>query len=118
MLFTLFLVKFHVAQARREQEELMRSSQEEINNEESDIQAKEYNNPNQESIHNGEGDSETDDDDDDDDDDYGPSPAAGVWAGSKKLIEVAEQDDNSENSNIRVGENKIDERPNKKLRVD
>ena len=90
MLFTLFLVKFHVLQARREQEELMRSSKEEINNEESNVQTKKYNNPNQESIHNGEGDSETDDDDDDDD--YGPSCAAGVWAGSKKLMEVLEQD--------------------------
>eukprot|EP00557_Chaetoceros_sp_GSL56_P004043 CAMPEP_0176505610 /NCGR_PEP_ID=MMETSP0200_2-20121128/16592_1 /TAXON_ID=947934 /ORGANISM="Chaetoceros sp., Strain GSL56" /LENGTH=297 /DNA_ID=CAMNT_0017905187 /DNA_START=351 /DNA_END=1244 /DNA_ORIENTATION=+ len=28
---------------------------------------------------------ETDDEDDDDEDDFGPSPAAGVWAGSRKL---------------------------------
>ncbi len=36
----------------------------------------------------GDGESETDDEDDDDtddEDDYGPSPAAGIWAGSKKL---------------------------------
>lgn len=32
-----------------------------------------------------EGDEETDDETDDDDEDYGPSPAAGVWAGSQKL---------------------------------
>jgi hypothetical protein len=43
------------------------------------------------------GDEETDDDDDDndnddddDDDDYGPSPAAGIWAGSKRLITESE----------------------------
>ncbi|KAL3912386.1 MAG: hypothetical protein SGILL_006905 [Bacillariaceae sp.] len=45
------------------------------------------------------GDEETDDDSDDDDsdddddseDDYGPSPAAGVWAGSNKLQQKSEQ---------------------------
>jgi hypothetical protein len=34
------------------------------------------------------GDEETDDEDDDDD--YGPAPAAGVWAGSKRLITESE----------------------------
>ena len=39
-------------------------------------------------------DAETDDDSDhqdDDDDDYGPSPAAGIWAGSKKLEHESEK---------------------------
>lgn len=37
------------------------------------------------------GDSETEDDEtDDDEDDYGPSPAAGIWAGSKKLVAESE----------------------------
>jgi hypothetical protein len=39
------------------------------------------------------GNSETDDDDDetdDDEDDYGPSPVAGIWAGSKKLLAESE----------------------------
>ena len=48
-----------------------------------------------------EGEDETDDDDDDKDDedddasqdDYGPSPAAGIWAGSKKLQQAVEGDD-------------------------
>ena len=35
------------------------------------------------------GDDETDDDTDDEDD-YGPTPAAGVWAGSQKLEQEAE----------------------------
>jgi bud site selection protein 31 len=37
----------------------------------------------------GEGDSETDDDDSDDD--YGPTPAAGIWAGGNKLQEESER---------------------------
>lgn len=32
-----------------------------------------------------EGDQETDDDDEDEEEDYGPTPAAGIWAGSQKL---------------------------------
>eukprot|EP01083_Nonionella_stella_P054092 142896_1 len=69
----------------------------------------------------GDGESETDDDDDDDDesdddDDYGPSPAAGVWAGSKKLEAeseaIAEGDDNVEENDD--GNN----RPTKKLRAE
>lgn len=44
----------------------------------------------------GEGESETedelsDDDDDDDEEDYGPSPAAGIWAGSAKLEAESEE---------------------------
>lgn len=34
-----------------------------------------------------EDDGEEETDDDDDDDDYGPSPAAGIWAGSQKLLD-------------------------------
>ena len=45
------------------------------------------------------GDEETDDDTDDEDD-YGPSPAAGIWAGSQKLQaetdKIAEGDDDEE----------------------
>jgi len=59
------------------------------------------------------GESETDDETDDEDD-YGPSPAAGVWAGSKKLEAEAEaiaegdcDDENDEES-----------RPTKKLRAE
>ena len=36
-------------------------------------------------------DAETDDDDDDDEDDFGPSPAAGIWAGSQKLERQSER---------------------------
>jgi bud site selection protein 31 len=54
-----------------------------------------------------EGEDETDDDDDDDEDadagetddsqdDYGPSPAAGIWAGSQKLQQAVEADDEAE----------------------
>ena len=41
----------------------------------------------------GSDDEETDDDSDDDDeeDDYGPSPAAGIWAGSQKLQAESEK---------------------------
>jgi len=55
------------------------------------------------------GDSETDDETDDEDD-YGPSPAAGVWAGSKKLQAESEAllDDGEDDES----------RPNKKLRSD
>jgi len=57
------------------------------------------------------GDSETDDDTDDEDD-YGPSPAAGVWAGSKKLeaeaLEIAEGDEDEHE----------DSRPAKKMRAE
>ena len=58
------------------------------------------------------GDSETDDSDDSDDDDYGPAPVAGVWAGSQKLIDIAESEVNDINE-----ENDAD-RPSKKPRVD
>ncbi|KAL7555993.1 hypothetical protein ACA910_005178 [Epithemia clementina (nom. ined.)] len=34
---------------------------------------------------------ETDDDNDDDDEDFGPSPAAGIWAGSQKLERKSQQ---------------------------
>lgn len=61
------------------------------------------------------GDSETDDETDDEDD-YGPSPAAGVWAGSKKLEAesevIAEGDDNDEKDDDNEA------RPNKKLRAE
>lgn len=36
-------------------------------------------------------DDEDTDNDDDDDDDYGPSPSAGIWAGSQKLQEESNQ---------------------------
>ena len=47
------------------------------------------------------GDSETDDSDDDDD--YGPSPVAGVWAGSQNLIEIAENGIFEPSSFITIG---------------
>lgn len=68
--------------------------------------------------HHGDGESETDDDTnddtDDDDDDYGPSPAAGVWAGSKRLqaeSEALANDDDSEEA-----EEDDNERPSKKVK--
>ena len=75
----------------------------------------------------GGGDSETDDDDDD----YGPTPAAGVWAGGSKLESESEkladglEDDNrrKENSN-NYGEEEDDSdddndapQPSKKIRT-
>ena len=64
------------------------------------------------------GDAETDDDEEDsDDEDYGPSPAAGIWAGSQKLEKeserIADPDD--------AGEEETDdeaEPPSKKVRAD
>ena len=40
------------------------------------------------------GDDDGDDETDDEDDDYGPTPAAGVWAGSQKLQAESESIDN------------------------
>lgn len=61
---------------------------------------------------NGGGESETDDDTSDEED-YGPSPAAGVWAGSAKLEnqshDLAEGEGDDEEN---------DDRPNKKSRVE
>lgn len=55
----------------------------------------------------GDGDSETDDETDDED--YGPTPAAGVWAGSQKLQEeseaLAEGDEEGEPPSKRVKSN-------------
>ena len=63
------------------------------------------------SANNGGGESETDDDTSDEED-YGPSPAAGVWAGSAKLEnqshDIAQGEDDEEN----------DDRPNKKSRLE
>lgn len=36
-------------------------------------------------------------DDDTDDDDYGPTPVAGIWAGSQKLVQEAEADEGEDN---------------------
>mmetsp|Transcript_4599 Transcript_4599/g.5991 ORF Transcript_4599/g.5991 Transcript_4599/m.5991 type:complete len:276 (-) Transcript_4599:223-1050(-) len=58
------------------------------------------------------GESETDDETDDEDD-YGPSPAAGVWAGSKKLEAESEAIVEGE---INDDGGDGDSRPNKKLR--
>ena len=65
------------------------------------------------------GDEETDDEDDaetDDEDDYGPSPAAGIWAGSQKLQHESEKIADPE------GEEETDDeeeqRPAKKVRTD
>ena len=76
------------------------------------------------------GESETDDNDDtddeedtDDEDDYGPSPAAGVWAGSKKLeaaseaIAEGDQDNGDGDGDNGDGESNS-ERPHKKLRAE
>lgn len=76
------------------------------------------------------GESETDDNDDtddeedtDDEDDYGPSPAAGVWAGSKKLEAaseaIAEGDQNNGDGDGDNGDGESNsERPHKKLRAE
>eukprot|EP00594_Rhizosolenia_setigera_P014077 CAMPEP_0178963188 /NCGR_PEP_ID=MMETSP0789-20121207/14862_1 /TAXON_ID=3005 /ORGANISM="Rhizosolenia setigera, Strain CCMP 1694" /LENGTH=291 /DNA_ID=CAMNT_0020647583 /DNA_START=32 /DNA_END=904 /DNA_ORIENTATION=- len=87
--------------AKKELEEKKRLEQEqnEIDDESSDnvIQAQDYQPPAKQGSadgpvqqpHVGEGDSETDDDSDEED--YGPAPVSGVWAGSKRLMEVAEK---------------------------
>lgn len=59
------------------------------------------------------GDSETDDETDDEED-YGPSPVAGVWAGSKKLEAESEKMADATIND----EEEEDERPNKKLRAE
>jgi bud site selection protein 31 len=68
-----------------------------------------------------EGDEETDDETDDDD--YGPSPAAGVWAGSQKLQAesevIAENDEEADDGDNDNDDDDDDgERPNKKVRTD
>jgi len=61
-------------------------------------------------LNDNDGESDTDDEDTDDEDDYGPSPAAGVWAGSKKL--------EAESESLVDGEiNEGEERPTKKLKA-
>lgn len=76
------------AKRRKKQEEEQEEAKKQRENEEEE--------DNGESETNDEDEEETDDEDtDDDDDDFGPSPAAGVWAGSKKLeaeSEVIAQD--------------------------
>jgi len=67
----------------------------------------------------GSGDSETDDDDDssDDDDDYGPSPAAGVWAGTRKLEVESQKLIEDDDDDQEEGEEFNDERVAKKSRI-
>ena len=67
------------------------------------------------------GNAETDDDDDDDDNDFGPSPAAGIWAGSQKLERQSheltypeEQQQQQEDDD--AGANDDPERPSKMAR--
>jgi hypothetical protein len=63
---------------------------------------------------NNDDDAETDDENDDDDD-YGPSPAAGIWAGSKKLEQesehIADPDGDAET------DDEEEDRPAKKVRI-
>lgn len=61
---------------------------------------------------------DTDDDDDqDDDDDYGPSPVAGVWAGSKRLQMESEALVNDEYKDEEEEDDmNDDERPSKKVK--
>lgn len=82
-------------QKQQEEEESRKQQLEESNNDEDDA-----------------GESETDDETDDEED-YGPSPAAGVWAGSKKL--EAESEKMAEST--LEGEEDEAARPNKKLRA-
>lgn len=69
---------------RRKEEEQKKQQQSENNDNDSD------------------GEQETDDDEETDDEDYGPTPAAGIWAGSEKLqsetekIAYADDDDDEE----------------------
>jgi hypothetical protein len=67
-----------------------------------------------------EGDEETDDETDDED--YGPSPAAGVWAGSQKLQAesevIAENDEEADDGDNDNDDDDDGERPNKKVRTD
>lgn len=67
-------------------------------------------------------------DDDEDDDDYGPSPAAGIWAGSQKLQHeserIADPNGEAETDDEETNEDKTNEdenkhsRPAKKSRVE
>lgn len=61
----------------------------------------------------GTGDSETDDSDSDEDD-YGPAPAAGVWAGGKKLEEESERMAEEFEAGNERG---TDEQPSKKQKI-
>jgi bud site selection protein 31 len=63
-------------------------------------------------VHDDDGESETDDETSDDDDDYGPTPAAGIWAGSKKLEAESEAIADGDDDNSDGG----DDRPTKKVR--
>ena len=75
---------------------------------------------------------ETDDDDDNaetdddsgDDDDYGPTPAAGIWAGSQKLRQESEKladpdgDPNDDDAGDEETDDEEEQRPAKKVRAD
>ena len=65
-------------------------------------------------------DEEETDDETDDEDDYGPSPAAGIWAGSQKLLkETAKiEDEAGDETNGKESENKNEGPPSKKTRVE
>jgi hypothetical protein len=64
-------------------------------------------------------DDEETDDDEDGDDDYGPSPVAGIWAGSQKLQQeserIADLDDAGEEE---TDDEEEEERPSKKVRTE
>ena len=68
-----------------------------------------------------EGNEETDDSaetDDDEDDDYGPSPAAGIWAGSQQLQKESERIAQPDDAGEEETDDEEEERPSKKARAD
>ena len=64
------------------------------------------------------------DDDSGDDDDYGPTPAAGIWAGSQKLRQESEKladpdgDPNDDDAGDEETDDEEEQRPAKKVRAD
>ena len=110
-------------EAKREAERMKQSNKDDEENSDGGEEDQKVSTNGQWNNH-GDGESETDDDtndetddddgdDDDDDDDYGPSPAAGVWAGSKRLQAESEALANDDDE---PDDDDDDERPSKKVK--
>jgi bud site selection protein 31 len=66
-------------------------------------------------------DRDDDDEETDDEDDYGPTPTAGIWAGSEKLQleseRAADDDDGEQETDDEQEDEGSDNRPSKKVRT-
>ena len=82
------LAAVQIARERREEAMKVAKQEEEVREQQEKTQFASSNNNDAAAA--GEGESETEDEASSDEDDYGPTPAAGIWAGSHKLEEESE----------------------------